>query len=156
MSEHLPPMPPRSASLMNRLIGASLAQRFLVALLALVLVGAGIRALQRLPVDAYPDLSPPSVDIVTQWPGHTAEEVERLITVPVERGMTGIPKTTSTRSVSLYGLSDVTLNFANGSDYAQDRQEVFNRLGDLELPDGTAPSVSPMSSSERRRPSPRT
>jgi len=146
MSEHLPPMPPRAASLMNRLIGASLAQRFLVALLALVLVGAGIRALQRLPVDAYPDLSPPSVDIVTQWPGHTAEEVERLITVPVERGMTGIPKTTSTRSVSLYGLSDVTLNFASGSDYAQDRQEVFNRLGDLELPDGTAPSVSPMSS----------
>ncbi|UGB45948.1 CusA/CzcA family heavy metal efflux RND transporter [Frateuria edaphi] len=146
MNEHLPPMPPRSASLMNRLIGASLAQRFLVALLALVLVGAGIRALQRLPVDAYPDLSPPSVDIVTQWPGHTAEEVERLITVPVERGMTGIPRTTSTRSVSLYGLSDVTLNFASGSDYAQDRQEVFNRLGDLELPDGTAPSVSPMSS----------
>ncbi|MGN2252968.1 efflux RND transporter permease subunit [Frateuria sp. GZRe12] len=131
---------------MNRLIGASLAQRFLVALLTLVLVGAGIRALQRLPVDAYPDLSPPSVDIVTQWPGHTAEEVERLITVPVERGMTGIPRTTSTRSVSLYGLSDVTLNFASGSDYAQDRQEVFNRLGDLELPDGTVPSVSPMSS----------
>ena len=146
MSEHLPPMPPRAASLMNRLIGASLAQRFLVALLTLVLVGAGIRALGRLPVDAYPDLSPPSVDIVTQWPGHTAEEVERLITVPVERGMTGIPRTTSTRSVSLYGLSDVTLNFASGSDYAQDRQEVFNRLGDLELPDGTAPSVSPMSS----------
>ncbi|HET6805817.1 MAG TPA: CusA/CzcA family heavy metal efflux RND transporter [Frateuria sp.] len=131
---------------MNRLIGASLAQRFLVALLMLVLVGAGIRALERLPVDAYPDLSPPSVDIVTQWPGHTAEEVERLITVPVERGMTGIPRTTSTRSVSLYGLSDVTLNFAAGSDYAQDRQEVFNRLGDLELPEGTAPSVSPMSS----------
>jgi len=146
MSDHLPPMPPRSASLMNRLVGASLGQRFLVALLTLVLVGVGIRALQRLPVDAYPDLSPPSVDIVTQWPGHTAEEVERLITVPVEQGMTGIPKTTSTRSVSLYGLSDVTLNFAAGSDYPLDRQEVFNRLGDLGLPDGTAPSVSPMSS----------
>ncbi|SEI61110.1 efflux RND transporter permease subunit [Frateuria terrea] len=146
MSDHLPPMPPRSASLMNRLVGASLGQRLLVALLTLVLVGAGIRALQRLPVDAYPDLSPPSVDIVTQWPGHTAEEVERLITVPVERGMTGIPRTTSTRSVSLYGLSDVTLNFAGGSDYELDRQEVFNRLGDLELPDGIAPSVSPMSS----------
>jgi cobalt-zinc-cadmium resistance protein CzcA len=146
MSAHLPPMPPRSASLMNRLVGASLGQRLLVLLLTLVLIGAGMRAWQRLPVDAYPDLSPPAVDIVTQWPGHTAEEVERLITVPVERGMTGIPKTANTRSVSLYGLSDVTLNFQGGSDNLQDRQEVFNRLGDLDLPDGVTPSVSPMSS----------
>lgn len=146
MSAHLPPMPPRSASLMNRLVGASLGQRLLILLLTLALVGAGVRAWQRLPVDAYPDLSPPAVDIVTQWPGHTAEEVERLITVPVERGMTGIPKTANTRSVSLYGLSDVTLNFEGGSSYQLDRQEVFNRLGDLGLPGGVTPSVSPMSS----------
>jgi cobalt-zinc-cadmium resistance protein CzcA len=146
MSEHLPPMPPRSASLMNRLVGASLGQRLLVLLLTLALIGAGVRAWHRLPVDAYPDLSPPVVDIVTQWPGHTAEEVERLITVPVERGMTGIPKTANSRSVSLYGLSDVTLTFDGGSDVVRDRQEVFNRLGDLDLPDGITPSVSPMSS----------
>ncbi|NUO72530.1 MAG: efflux RND transporter permease subunit [Frateuria sp.] len=131
---------------MNRLVGASLGQRLLILLLTLALVGAGVRAWQRLPVDAYPDLSPPAVDIVTQWPGHTAEEVERLITVPVERGMTGIPKTANTRSVSLYGLSDVTLNFEGGSSYQLDRQEVFNRLGDLGLPGGVTPSVSPMSS----------
>jgi cobalt-zinc-cadmium resistance protein CzcA len=146
MSAHLPPMPPRSASLMNRLVGASLGQRVLVLLLMLALVGAGVRAWMRLPVDAYPDLSPPSVDIVTQWPGHTAEEVERLITVPVERGMTGIPRTANTRSVSLYGLSDVVLTFEGGSDLVRDRQEVFNRLGDLALPGGVTPSVSPMSS----------
>ncbi|HEV2541014.1 MAG TPA: CusA/CzcA family heavy metal efflux RND transporter [Frateuria sp.] len=131
---------------MNRLVGASLGQRLLILLLTLVLVGAGVRAWQRLPVDAYPDLSPPAVDIVTQWPGHTAEEVERLITVPVERGMTGIPKTANTRSVSLYGLSDVTLNFEGGSSNLLDRQEVFNRLGGLSLPAGVTPSVSPMSS----------
>ena len=146
MSDHLPPMPPRAASLMNRIVGASLAQRFLVALLVLVLVGAGVHALHRLPVDAYPDLSPPSVELVTQWPGHTAEEVERLITVPAERGMTGIPKTDNTRSISLYGLSVVTLTFDNGTDNNFARQEVFNRLGDLDLPDGVKPSVSPLSS----------
>ena len=146
MSDHLPPMPPRAASLMNRLVGASLAQRFLVALLMLVLVGAGVHALHRLPVDAYPDLSPPSVEIVTQWPGHTAEEVERLITVPAEQGMTGIPKTDNTRSISLYGLSVVTLTFDNGTDNYFARQQVFNRLGDLDLPDGVKPSVSPLSS----------
>ncbi|HEV2621005.1 MAG TPA: CusA/CzcA family heavy metal efflux RND transporter [Frateuria sp.] len=146
MSAHLPPMPPRSASLMNRLVGASLGQRLLVLLLMLALIGAGVRAWHRLPVDAYPDLSPPVVDIVTQWPGHTAEEVERLITVPVERGMTGIPKTANARSVSLYGLSKVTLTFEGGSDLLRDRQEVFNRLGELGLPSGVTPSVSPMSS----------
>ena len=146
MSDHLPPMPPRAASLMNRIVGASLAQRFLVALLMLILVGAGVRALHRLPVDAYPDLSPPSVEIVTQWPGHTAEEVERLLTVPTEQGMTGIPKTDNTRSISLYGLSVVTLTFDNGTDNYFARQQVFNRLGDLDLPDGVKPSVSPLSS----------
>ncbi|WP_426701975.1 efflux RND transporter permease subunit [Rhodanobacter sp. Col0626] len=146
MSDHLPPMPPRKASLMNRIVGSSLAQPLIVILLILVLVGAGWHALQRLPVDAYPDLSPPSVDIVTQWPGHTAEEVERLITIPVEQGMTGIPKTTTSRSISLYGLSDLTINFAGGTDNNFARQEVFNRLGDLDLPDGVKPSVSPLSS----------
>lgn len=146
MSDHLPPMPPRAASLMNRIVGASLAQRFLVALLMLILVGAGVRALHRLPVDAYPDLSPPSVEIITQWPGHTAEEVERLITVPIEQGMTGIPMTDNVRSISLYGLSDVTLTFDNGTDNYFARQRVFNRLGDVGLPDGVKPSVSPLSS----------
>ncbi len=86
------------------------------------------RSLQRLPVDAYPDLSPPMVEIITQWPGHAAEEVERLITVPVELGMNGIPQTTTTRSISLYGLSDVILTFDNGTDNYFARQQVFNRL----------------------------
>ena len=139
-------MPPRAASLMNRIVAASLGQRFLVALLMLILVGAGVRALHRLPVDAYPDLSPPSVEIVTQWPGHTAEEVERLLTVPTEQGMTGIPRTDNVRSISLYGLSVVTLTFDNGTDNYFARQQVFNRLGDLSLPDGVKPSVSPLSS----------
>lgn len=148
MSEPLPggETPSRTASIMNRIVAASLGQRLLVLLLVLLLGGAGLHSLKRLPVDAYPDLSPPGVELVTQWPGHAAEEVERLITVPVERGMTGIPRTTVTRSISLYGLSVVNITFADGTDNHVARQAVFNRMGDLGLPDGVTPSVSPLSS----------
>jgi cobalt-zinc-cadmium resistance protein CzcA len=147
MSDQLPPAvsPSRTASMMNRIVSASLGQPFLVVLMTLLLTGAGAHSLRRLPVDAYPDLSPPIVEIITQWPGHTAEEVERLITVPVELGMNGVPKTTTTRSISLYGLSDVILTYETGTDNNFARQEVFNRLGDLSLPSGVTPSVSPLS-----------
>lgn len=147
MSEQLPSSqpPPRTASLMNRVVNASIGQPFLVLLMTLLLIGAGAHSLQRLPVDAYPDLSPPIVEIITQWPGHAAEEVERLITVPVELGMNGVPKTTTTRSISLYGLSHIVLTYQTGTDNNFARQEVFNRLGDLSLPSGVTPSVSPLS-----------
>jgi cobalt-zinc-cadmium resistance protein CzcA len=132
--------------MMNRVVASSLRQRFLVVLLTLVLIGAGSRSLERLPVDAYPDLSPPIVEIITQWPGHAAEEVERLITVPVEVGMNGIPQMTTQRSITLYGLSDVILTYHDGTDNNFARQEVFNRLSSLSLPTGVTPSVSPLSS----------
>jgi cobalt-zinc-cadmium resistance protein CzcA len=131
---------------MNRIVASSLRQRFLVALMTLMLVGAGWWSLQRLPVDAYPDLSPPIVEIITQWPGHAAEEVERLITVPVEIEMNGIPQMTAIRSISLYGLSDVILTFQNGTDNYFARQQAFNRTADLSLPSGVTPSLSPLSS----------
>ncbi len=138
--------PRRTPSVMNRIVAFALGQPLLIIIVTVLLIAAGARSLTRLPVDAYPDLSPPSVDIVTQWPGHTAEEVERLITVPVENGMNDVPKTVNRRSVSLYGLSDVVLTFRDGTDNNFARQEVFNRLGDLDLPDGVKPSVSPLSS----------
>ena len=137
---------PRTASIMNRIVASSLRQRFLVVLMTLVLIGAGTRSLERLPVDAYPDLSPPIVEIITQWPGHAAEEVERLITVPMEMGMNGIPEMTTDRSISLYGLSDVILTYHDGTDNNFARQEVFNRLSGLSLPTGVTPSLSPLSS----------
>jgi cobalt-zinc-cadmium resistance protein CzcA len=142
-----PPEPPaRTPSVMNRIVDAALRQPLLVVLMTLVLVVAGVWSLQRLPVDAYPDLSPPMVEIITQWPGHAAEEVERLITVPVELGMNGIPRTTVARSISLYGLSHLVLTFRDGTDRYFARQEVFNRMGDLGLPSGVTPSVSPLAS----------
>ncbi len=131
---------------MNRIVAGSLRQPLLVALLTMILIGTGIWSLSRLSVDAYPDLSPPRVEIITQWPGHAAEEVERLITVPTELGMNGVPRTSITRSISLYGLSDVILTFQDGANNTAARQEVFNRLGDLSLPSGVTPSVSPLSS----------
>ena len=131
---------------MNRLVAASLRQPLLIFLMTAVLIGVGAWSLTRLPVDAYPDLSPPNVEIITQWPGHAAEEVERLITVPVELGMNGIPRTANGRSISLYGLSDVILTFDEGTDKYFARQEVFNRLSGLSLPTGVTPSVSPLSS----------
>ncbi len=146
MSDDLPPMPPRAASVMNRVVASSLGQPLLVGLMTLILIVAGTRSLDRLPVDAYPDLSPPLVEIITQWPGHAAEEVERLITVPVEIGMNGIPQTTTIRSISLYGLSDVVISFRDRTDNNFARQEVFNRMSGLSLPGGVAPSVSPLSS----------
>ena len=136
---------PRSASIMNRIVASSLRQRFLIGLMTVVLIGAGVRSLNRLPVDAYPDLSPPMVEIITQWPGHAAEEVERLITVPVEREMNGLPRLSISRSISLYGLSDVILTFQNGTDDYFARQQVFNRIGQLSLPTGVSPSLSPLS-----------
>jgi cobalt-zinc-cadmium resistance protein CzcA len=142
----LPSAPPRSASFMNRIVTSSLRQRFLVILMIAVLIGAGTRSLDRLPVDAYPDLSPPRVELITQWPGHAAEEVERLITVPVERAMNGIPQMTTIRSISLYGLSDVIMTFQNGTDKYFARQQAFNRIADVSLPSNVLPSLSPLSS----------
>jgi cobalt-zinc-cadmium resistance protein CzcA len=137
---------PHRPSIMNRIVASSLRQRLLVVLMTLVLIGVGSRSLQRLPVDAYPDLSPPLVEIITQWPGRAAEEVERLITVPIEKEMNGIPRMTTIRSISLYGLSDVILTFQNNTDNYFARQQVFNRLPNLSLPNGVAPSVAPLSS----------
>jgi len=131
-------------SMIHRVVAAALRQRFLILLAAALLVVGGIWSFERLPVDAYPDLSPPMVEIVTQWEGHAAEEVERLITVPLEVEMNGLPGLTVVRSISLYGLSSVRITFVHGTDSYFARQQVFERLPDVQLPAGIAPSVSPL------------
>jgi cobalt-zinc-cadmium resistance protein CzcA len=133
-------------SAVNRLVRASLSQPFLVGLLVVLLIGTGVWSFRRLPVDAYPDLSPPIVEIITQWPGRASEEVERLITVPVEIAMNGVPQLRVVRSISLYGLSDVIMTFQDGTDPYFARQQVFERIGDVTLPSGVTPSMAPLSS----------
>src|SRR6202040_4024913 len=133
-------------TMIHHFVQFALRQRFLVLVLVFLVIVAGALSFQRMPVDAYPDLSPPMVEVITQWPGHAAEEVERLITVPVEREMNGIPQMTTIRSISLYGLSVVILTFQNGTDIYFARQQTFNRIGDVSLPSGVTPSMSPLSS----------
>jgi heavy metal efflux system protein len=141
--EPLAPVAEKSNSV-HRIVTAALAQPILVAILTIALVVVGLWSMFRLPVDAYPDISPPRVEIVTQWPGHAAEEVERLITVPIETEMNGLQGLEVMRSVSLYGLSSVRLTFEDGTDNYFARQQVFERLPDLSLPPDVAPGVSPL------------
>lgn len=129
-------------TLIQSLVEAPLSQPLLVALLVVALIALGIFSLNRLPVDAYPDVSPPRVELVTPWPGHAAEEVERLITVPIETEMNGLPNLVVTRSVSLYGLSNVRLTFTDGTDSYFARQQVNERLADIGLPDGVSSGMS--------------
>jgi cobalt-zinc-cadmium resistance protein CzcA len=133
-------------SFINRVVAGALSQRFLVVMLTLMLVAGGLWSFSRLPVDAYPDIAPTMVEIVTQWPGHAAEEVERLITVPLEVEMNGLPKLEVVRSVSLYGLSDVTLTFEDGTDDYFSRQQTFERLPGVGLPEGAESEVVPLTS----------
>src|ERR1700692_1444454 len=114
--------------MIHRIVQFALQQRFLVLMLTVLIVIAGACSFRQMPVDAYPDLSPPMVELITQWPGHTAEEVERLITVPVERGVNRTRRMTSLRSISLYGLSDVIMTFQNGTDNYFARQQVYNAI----------------------------
>jgi heavy metal efflux system protein len=131
--------------MINKLVRAALAEPLLTLIVFVALAGVGIWSFTRLPVDAYPDLSPPMVEVITQWPGRATEEVERLITVPVEVAMNGIPNLKIVRSISLYGLSDIIMTFNDGTDNYFARQQVFERLGDATLPTGVAPSMAPLS-----------
>jgi cobalt-zinc-cadmium resistance protein CzcA len=132
--------------MINRIVQFALKQRFLVLMLVAFVVVAGGISFQRMPVDAYPDLSPPMVEIITQWPGHAAEEIERLVTLPTEVEMNGVPKMAIQRSISLYGLSDVILTFDEDTDDYFARQIVFQRLSEVNFPTGVQPTLAPLSS----------
>jgi len=130
--------------MIDRIVSFALSQRFMV-LVAMIALGVwGVVSFQNLPIDAYPDLAPPRVQIVSQWPGHAAEEVERQITIPLETEMNGIPKLETLRSISLYGLSSVTMNFDFDTDPYFARAQAFERIPNAEVPDGVTPGMSPL------------
>ncbi|MGC0772520.1 MAG: CusA/CzcA family heavy metal efflux RND transporter [Candidatus Acidiferrum sp.] len=130
--------------MIHHIVQFALRQRFLVLMITLLIVVAGAESFRRMPVDAYPDLSPPMVELITQWPGHAAEEVERLTTLPLELAMNGAPNLKVMRSISLYGLSDVRLTFEESTDPYFARNVVFERLSDATLPAGVTPSMAPL------------
>ncbi|HYL62748.1 MAG TPA: efflux RND transporter permease subunit [Candidatus Methylomirabilis sp.] len=130
--------------MIHRIVQFALRQRFVVMMFTVLIVVAGADSFRRMPVDAYPDLSPPMVELITQWPGHAAEEVERLTTLPLELAMNGTPHLAVMRSISLYGLSDVRLTFEENTDDYFARQVVFQRISDATLPPGVTPSMAPL------------
>ena len=130
--------------MIHRIVQAALRQRFLVLMLTAFMMTAGVISFQRMPVDAYPDLAPPQVELITQWPDHAAEEVERLVTLPLELEMNGVPHMVVMRSISLYGLSDVILTFDDKTDDYFARQIVFQRIAQATLPAGVTPSMAPL------------
>ncbi|HTI39933.1 MAG TPA: CusA/CzcA family heavy metal efflux RND transporter [Vicinamibacterales bacterium] len=130
--------------MVDRLVSFALSQRFIVLVAMLALGIWGVVSFTRLPIDAYPDLAPPRVQIVTQWPGHAAEEIERLITIPLEIEMNGIPKIEALRSISLYGLSSITMNFEYDTDPYFAREQAFERIPNAEVPDGVSAQVGPL------------
>ena len=127
-----------------RIVSFALKQPFVIVVAALSLMLWGAYSFSKLPIDAYPDLSPPHVELITQWPGHSPEEIERLVTIPIEIEMNGIPKLDSLRSISLYGLSSIAMNFDYDADPYFVRQLAFERMGAAQLPTGLQPSLSPL------------
>jgi len=132
--------------MIHHVVQFALRQKLLVLLMVAFIAVGGVISFHHMPVDAYPDLSPPMVEVITQWPGHAAEEIERLVTVPVETEMNGVPKMSVMRSISLYGLSDVILTFDDGTDDYFARQQVFQRLSEVTFPTGVTPTLSPLAS----------
>src|SRR5258708_13592961 len=137
--------------MIHHFVQFALRQRFLVLMLVVFVIVAGALSFQRMPVDAYPDLSPPMVEIITQWPGHAAEEIERLVTLPIEVEMNGAPHMGGMRSISLYGLSDVKMTFQESTADYFARQVVFQRLADVHRPSGVTARLSPLFIPSARR-----
>jgi len=131
---------------MGRVILLALRQRVLVVVLLVTFLVTGALLFSKLNIEAYPDPVPPSVEIVTQSIGQSAEEIERNISIPIEVQMAGIPHITAIRTISLFGLSDVKIQFSYDFTYDEAQQWVINRLSQLPaLPNGAQPQISPVS-----------
>jgi cobalt-zinc-cadmium resistance protein CzcA len=126
--------------MLARLIQFSLSQRLFILLASLIVGGAGVLAYRGLPIDAFPDVASTLVKIIMKAPGMTPEEVETRISVPIEVEMLGIPHQESLRSTNKYGIADITLKFADGTDIYWARQQVAERLNNIM---GDLPAASP-------------
>ncbi len=136
--------------MLNKLIQFALTQRLLVLLLTVLLIAAGAYSFKELPIDAFPDVSTTQVKIIIKAPGMTPEEVEARITAPIEVEMLGIPKQTMLRAVAKYALTDITVDFADGTDIYWARQQVAERLNAIwnnlpaDINGGIAPMTTPL------------
>ena len=127
--------------MIRRIVDFALDQKLLVLAFTLLLIAAGMVAFHRLPVDAYPDVADNYVEVITQWPGISAEQVEQQVTVPLETALNGIPHTVHLRSFSVFGLSDIKLIFDDESVNDWNRERVLERLTQATLPTGVTPQM---------------
>src|SRR2546426_12111569 len=131
--------------MVGKLIDAILGQRLMVVALTVLLLVGGLYTFRVLNIEAYPDPSPPTIEVIAQNPGWSAEEMERQITVPLETQLNGMPGLDHIRSISLFGLADIKCYFKYETDYNFARQEVLNRLQMADVPAGVRPELSPTS-----------
>src|SRR4030095_9763135 len=131
--------------MVNRLVRFAIARPLVIVTASLVLAGAGVWAFSQLKVEAYPDLTDPTVVVVTVYPGFAAEEVEQQVTVPIERALNNTPYVIGRRSRTIFGLSVVELTFEDGTNDCLARQLVLERVQSAQLPDGVAPTLGPLS-----------
>jgi heavy metal efflux system protein len=127
--------------MIRRIVDFALSNRLLVLGGALLLFAWGIVSFHNLPIEAYPDVADNYVEIITQWPGISAEQIEQQVTIPLETSMNGIPGVVHLRSFSLFGLSDLKLIFEDGTDNAWNRERVLERLSQVTLPTGVVPQM---------------
>src|SRR3984957_3079061 len=123
------------------LVDFALKNRILVLALAIMLFIWGGVSFHQLPVEAYPDVANNYVEVITQWPGISAEQIEQQVTVPLEIAMNGIPQMSALRTFSLFGLSDVKMIFDDESDNAWNRERVLERLAQVTMPNGVVPQM---------------
>lgn len=131
---------------MDKFIDFILEKRALIVLLALALLGAGVQAYLSLPLEAYPDVANMQVRVITQVNGKAAEEMERMVTIPLEKELNGIPRSETPRSISIFGLSVITVVFEDGVDPYVARQQVLEKISNASLPDGVHPGLDPNAS----------
>jgi heavy metal efflux system protein len=127
--------------MIRRVVDFALNQRLFVLAFALLLIAGGIVAFHTLPIEAYPDVADNYVEIITQWPGISAEQIEQQVTIPLEIVMNGVPHVTHLRSFSLFGLSDIKLIFDDEEENFKNRERVLERLSQVTLPPGVVPQM---------------
>src|ERR1700761_8789998 len=127
--------------MIRKLVDFALNNRFLTLAIAVLLFAGGAVSFHQLPIEAYPDVANNYVEIITQWPGISAEQIEQQVTIPLEIVMNGIPGIAHLRSFSIFGLSDLKLIFEDDTSNFENRERVLERLSQVTLPPGVTPQM---------------
>src|ERR1700744_4534418 len=128
---------------LRKVLAFSLKNKYFIFFATAVLVTFGFVCFENMPIEAFPDVTNTEISVITQWPGRSAEEVEKFVTIPIEIALNPVQKKTSLRSPSIFGLSYVKLIFDDGVEDFYARQQVDNMLPNADLPDGVTPQIQP-------------